>query len=134
MFITNVTSNDLPAVPKLYRRNVLTVVTEEDGEITIPKSDYHTLPTDDGDLLLVESPTGEVRVRLIGYEPEVIGYSYFVQVAEVLDNREKYADLIAALDDDRFILKAEYNAVQQYLVNIKRRQKESDDDFDDLFD
>jgi predicted AlkP superfamily phosphohydrolase/phosphomutase len=64
----------------------------------------------------------------------LFGHSYFVQINEVLDDREKYADLVAALDDDRFILKAEYHADQKYLEDIKLRQKEVDDDFDELFD
>jgi len=125
--------DDLPPCDNFVDEAYIVVTTQEEGEIFMPESDYHTLPTEDGDLLLIDYPPEQVRGRLVGDEPETIGHSYFVQVDELYDNRETYAELLSALDDDGFILKAEYIAAQKYLADIKRRQKEADDDFDDLF-
>lgn len=123
----------LPPCEDFVDETYIQVETEEHGVITMPESDYHPWPTDDGDLLINDPYIHDRYCRVIGGTEETVGYSYFVQVAELLDGSEQYSELMRALDDDRFLFKAEYLAARQYLDDIKRRQRESDDDIDDLF-
>ncbi|NLC85028.1 MAG: hypothetical protein GX749_08135, partial [Ruminococcaceae bacterium] len=123
----------LPPCEDFVDETIIQVESEEHGLITMPESDYHPYPTNDGDLIINDPYIHGKECRVIGDTKEIAGYVYFVQVAELLDGRERYSELMESLDNDRFIFKAEYLAARQYLDDIKRRQRETDDDIDDLF-
>lgn len=123
----------LPPCDDFIDETYIQVKTEEHGQITMPESDYHPWATDDGDLLIPDPYIHDKYCKVIGGTEETVGYSYFVQVDELLDGREQYDELMQALNDDRFVFKAEYLAARWYLDDMERRQRESDDDIDDLF-
>ena len=123
----------LPPCEDFIDETYIQVETEEHGVITMPESDYHPVQNDEGDLLISDPYIHGKECRVIGGTEETVGYSYFVQVDELLDGREQYSELIGALDSNGFIFKAEYLAARQFLDDMKKRQRESDDDIDDLF-
>lgn len=68
-------------------------------------------------------------------EPEVEGMTWEIDVIDIYSNKERFAKLIAFIEDDSFPLKQEYNAVRKYTEELNQRinsKSKSDDWFDDF--
>ena len=53
-------------------------------------------------------------------------------VSEVRQEPEDYADLLAELDDEKFVFKKQYHAVQQYMKQLAAKQRTEDESLFDL--
>jgi hypothetical protein len=53
-------------------------------------------------------------------------------VSEIRKEPEDYEDLLAKLDDDKFIFKKQYYAVKRYMKELTEKQKNEDDSLLDL--
>jgi hypothetical protein len=65
-------------------------------------------------------------------EDEESGYICKFAVSEILKQPEDYEDLLAELNDDKFVFKKQYYAVQQYMKELAAKQKTEDDSLFDL--
>ena len=70
-------------------------------------------------------------------EAEIInddmGYNLSADIEMILGDRDNYADMIEALNDENYELKIEYNAVRDYWEQLKKKQIPLSDDFFDIF-
>lgn len=64
-------------------------------------------------------------------EPEIIGWSYEIDVDYALENEDEYPELFDLLNDDEFPLKREYLAAREYTEKLTQ---EPDRDESNLFD
>lgn len=53
-------------------------------------------------------------------------------VSEIRKEPEDYEDLLTVLNDDKFIFKKQYHAVQRYMKELAAKQKTEDDNLLDL--
>ena len=68
-------------------------------------------------------------------ELEIVGWNYDVDIDKVLSHRDRYRDLLLALDSDDFELKREYRLMRTYMQElIDKHESTSDDLFDMLTD
>ena len=88
--------------------------------------------TKNGDTAVFEWPYYEMDEDEEPPEPEIIGYKLEFDVAKVRQRPEKYAELLATLDDNSFIFKCEYNAARVYLDMLRDKMRERSDDLNDL--
>lgn len=65
-------------------------------------------------------------------EDEEAGYICRFTVSEIRKDPEAYEDLLTELNDDTFVLKKQYHAVQKYMTEIAAKQKHEDDNLLDL--
>jgi len=65
-------------------------------------------------------------------EEDESGYICQFTVAEVRQQPEDYEDLLAELNDDRFVFKKQYHAVQQYMKELAAKQRTEDESLFDL--
>jgi hypothetical protein len=65
-------------------------------------------------------------------EDEEAGYICSFTVSEIRKEPEDYEDLLAKLDDDKFIFKKQYYAVKRYMKELTEKQKNEDDSLLDL--
>lgn len=65
-------------------------------------------------------------------EDEESGYICRFIVSEIRKEPEAYEDLLTELNDDTFVLKKQYHAVQKYMTEIAAKQKHEDDNLLDL--
>jgi hypothetical protein len=123
----------LPPCKDFIDETYYTVETVELGEIIITDREWNPIPTEDGDLLLDVPNYSSETVQVIGDTAWSAGESYYVYMSKLLAGRDKYGELMQALNNDMFVFKAEYIATHVYLEDIKRRQRRTDDSVDDLF-
>lgn len=64
--------------------------------------------------------------------PEPVGWRYVVEIDDVFEVPENYAELLKIIDHDGFVLKREYAGARDYLKQLKDRQKSADDTLLDL--
>jgi hypothetical protein len=125
--------NELPPCKDFLDETYYTVETVELGEIIVTDREWNPIPTEDGDLLLDVPNYSSEMVQVIGDTAWSAGESYYVDMSKLLAGRDKYGELMQALNNDMFVFKAEYIAAHIYLEDIKRRQRRTDDNVDDLF-
>lgn len=81
-----------------------------------------------------------VEVGEISYEyqqeygmPEEVGWLYEIDIGKLREKRFLYKDVLAALDDEAFSLKKEYNAARECLNNLLDKQTPKGHNFFDRF-
>lgn len=65
-------------------------------------------------------------------EDEEAGYICSFEVSEIRKEPEDFDDLLTILNDDKFIFKKQYHAVQRYMKELVAKQKTEDDNLLDL--
>jgi hypothetical protein len=65
-------------------------------------------------------------------EDENAGYVCRFVVAEVRQQPEYFEELLEVLNSDDFILKKQYNALNQYMIDLAAKQKDENDNLLDL--
>jgi hypothetical protein len=65
-------------------------------------------------------------------EDEEAGYICSFEVSEIRKEPEEFDDLLTILNDDKFIFKKQYHAVQRYMKELVAKQKTEDDNLLDL--
>lgn len=57
------------------------------------------------------------------YEPEVVGYTLYIQTEEILQQRERFAKLIETMDRPDFPMQIEYQSARRLITEMKKRAK-----------
>ena len=114
---------------------------------TTDTDDFSTLPHIDS-LVDVEyayvedEEDGEVLVNVeeISYEytweygdPDTVGWVFEMEIEDILKNKEDYKEMLEALNEDNFKLKAEYIKAREYYNSLKERLKPRGDSLFDMF-
>ena len=69
------------------------------------------------------------------YDPEIVGYSWEIEISEILEHKENYAELISFMEKDDFPLKKLYNRIRKDMDILDKhfnQKKSSEDWFDDF--
>jgi hypothetical protein len=66
-------------------------------------------------------------------DPEIVGWHFEFDVADVRSRPDEYSELLGLLDEDDFELKEEYFDVREYFEKLKTRQRATGDSLFDLF-
>ena len=66
---------------------------------------------------------------------EVVGRSYSIKTADIIDHSSDYAPIYEAITDEDFVLREEFNDVYKYYTKLKAKiEGQSGDDLFDSLD
>jgi len=127
--------NDLPACDDFMDDTFYAIETVKGDWAILSSHECSMVYGDDGDVYITNhnADGNKEFIELVSDYKESVGYSYFVPVNDLFDESETYVELLNAINNDGFILKAEYYAAREYLASIRRREKETDDEYDSMF-
>jgi hypothetical protein len=94
--------------------------------------DWHSPDGEDTNDLINKEEVSSNYILQYG-EPETVGWNLEFDMETILDDPEKYKELIKVLNNDNFPLKQEYHDAHEYLENLKQNQKATGTDLFDLF-
>lgn len=92
----------------------------------------HVTDEDESDKLVNKEDVGWEYEGEYGI-PDTVGWKYEFEVEYVRKDPLEYAELLSCLDDEDFKLRVEYDAIRQYLEELRDKQTPSGDNLFDLF-
>lgn len=118
--------NNIPHYPDLMKDSFISAIDKNGRKHTIPSdyklkrisdefSSFNTLEIVFGD----GNSKSEYDTIVYNNTIKEYGCDYFVSFKDLFDNKDKYQKLFDAVNDDRFELKVEYNAVKNFLEDFK---------------
>jgi len=59
----------------------------------------------------------------VGFEDEVVGWTLTIDTDDMLEQRDRFKDLIIAIENDDFLFKKQYEYLKQLLEQLREKHR-----------
>ena len=120
------TFDDLPNCNRFLYEVYLDVETSEGEVITIAEEDWHDI-IKSGNMNVKNPDGGGTKILLLYDTAKHVGSSYAANFDEAHANKDEMSEFFEVMENDCFLLKAEYHAAREYLAEILEHTKRAAD-------